>query len=341
MLIAGISLTAGLKPAILGRKAEIENSALSWGKETDKMKFTRIRRTRSKIMAIALAGACIVGSMAITACSSSGDESADDSANASAISGSINVITREDGSGTRSAFAELIDIEADDGGDLITANAAVSNSTAVVLTNVANDSGSIGYISLGSLDDSVKAISVDGVEASAENVSNGSYSLARPFNVVSGGDLSELAQDFLNFILSSDGQSIIEEEGYIAVADGDAYSASGLSGTVVVAGSSSVTPVMEVLAEEYEALNPDVDIQVQQSDSSTGVQSVIEGSCDLGMASRELSDSEIEQGVSSTVIAQDGIAVIVNLENSISNLTTEQIAGIYTGEITDWSEISN
>ncbi len=301
-----------------------------------------LTKNRSKFVALALAGACLAGSLAMAGCSSSSDSSDDGD---TAASGTINVITREDGSGTRGAFAELLEIEDEDGGDLIKADAAVSNSTAVVLTTVAGDSGSIGYISLGSLDDTVKAVTVDGVEATADNVKAGTYTLARPFNVVASStfDSNPAAQDFLNYILSAEGQAIISEEGYIAIDDeAESYTAptEALSGTVMCAGSSSVTPVMEALAEAYEALNPGVDVQVNQSDSSTGVQSAIEGSCDLGMASRELKDSETSQGVEATVIAQDGIAVIVNLENSITGLTSEQIAQIYTGEVTDWSEVA-
>ncbi len=293
-------------------------------------------KNRSKLIAAALATVCIAGSLTMVGCSSSGEETT------GSADTPINVITREDGSGTRGAFTELLDIESEDGGDLITSSAVTSNSTAVVLTNVAGDPNSIGYISLGSLNDTVKAVTVDGVEATAENVTNGSYTLARPFNIVPSASASsnEAATDFQTFIMSAEGQAIIAEEGYVAIdSDAPSYTASGVTGTVVCAGSSSVSPVMEALADAYEALNPDVTIEVQTSDSSTGIQMAIEGTCDFGMASREISDSEAEQGATAIVIAQDGIAVIVNPENSVSALTSEQIAQIFIGEITDWSEI--
>ena len=257
----------------------------------------------------------------------------------------INVTHREDGSGTRGAFIELFGIEEkDDSGnkvDKTTDSAAITNSTAVMMTTVANDKDAIGYISLGSLDDSVKAVKIDGAEATADNVKSGDYKVSRPFNVVTKSDtqLSDVAQDFLNFIMSSDGQKVVQDEKYIPVEAKGSYTASGLSGTVKVAGSSSVTPVMEKLAEAYQALNPNVTVEVNQSDSTTGVTSAIEGACDLGMASRELKDSETSEGAQATVIATDGIAVIVNKDNSIEDLTSDQVKQIFTGEITKWSEI--
>lgn len=258
---------------------------------------------------------------------------------------SINVTSREDGSGTRGAFIELFGIEEkDDSGkkvDKTTSSAAITNSTAVMKTTVSNDADAIGYISLGSLDDSVKAVKIDGAEATAENVKNGSYKVCRPFNVVTnnGKELSDVAKDFLAYVLSTDGQKVVEEEGYIPLDATASYTASGLSGKVTVAGSSSVTPVMEKLAEAYKALNPNVTVEVNQSDSTTGVTSAIEGACDLGMASRDLKDSEKEQGAESTVIATDGIAVIVNNDNSVSELTSDQVKQIFTGEVSKWSEI--
>ena len=304
--------------------------------------------SKSKLLVLALAAVCVFGAIALSGCSSSSDDSSSDAdassdAASSSMSGTISVISREDGSGTRDAFTELFGIVDDDDVDMTTSSAVITNSTAVMMTTVAGDSNAIGYISLGSLDDSVKALEIDGVAPSVEAVQDGSYTISRPFNVVTGSEISDLAQDFLNFIMSSDGQEVISEEGYVPVdSDADAYEASSdsLSGTVTVSGSSSVTPVMEVLAEAYEALNPDVTIEVNQSDSSTGIQTTIEGVCDLGMASRELSDSETAEGVSATAIAQDGIAVIVNNENSLSGLTSDQVCSIFTGEITDWSELS-
>ena len=261
----------------------------------------------------------------------------------STITGSIYVYSREDGSGTRSAFVELTGIEQEDENgddvDMTTASASITNSTSVMMTSVASDTNGIGYISLGSLNDTVTAVSVDGVEATVENVKSGDYSISRPFNIVVSEELSDVAQDFIDFILSAEGQAIVEENGYVAVVeDAESYESSGLSGKIVVAGSSSVTPVMEKLAEAYEELNPDVTIEVQQSDSSTGVTMAIEGTADIGMASRELKDSEVESGVSSITIAMDGIAVIVNNESGITALTTEQIVAIFTGEVTTWEE---
>lgn len=271
--------------------------------------------------------------------------SAESPAAAGSASGEISVYSREDGSGTRGAFIELFGIEqADASGDkvdLTTTTAAITNSTSVMMTSVAGDANGIGYISLGSLNSSVKALEIDGAMATADNVKNGSYKVSRPFNIVTKDDLSEEAQDFVSFIMSADGQKVVEDNGYIAVVeDAAAYTPTGASGKIVVAGSSSVTPVMEKLAEAYKALNPDVTIEVNQSDSTTGVQMAIEGTCDIGMASRDLKDSETSEGVQPTVIALDGIAVIVSPDSSVSQLTSEQVMKIYTGEITDWSEVS-
>lgn len=256
---------------------------------------------------------------------------------------SISVISREDGSGTRGAFIELFGIEEKNAnGEKIdnTLDAAtITNSTSVMMTSVAQNKSAIGYISLGSLNDTVKALSIDGAAASAENVKNGSYKISRPFNIATLETVTPVAQDFINFILSTEGQAVVEKAGYIAVSDTQAYASSNQSGKIVVAGSSSVTPVMEKLKEAYITLNPNVTIEVQQSDSTTGMTSTVDGICDIGMASRELKDSEKEKGLKSTVIATDGIAVIVNLENTISGLTVEQVKQIYTGEITSWSEI--
>ena len=253
---------------------------------------------------------------------------------------SINVISREDGSGTRGAFIELTGVEQDDV-DMTTVDAVITNSTAVMLTSVAGDPAAIGYVSMGSLNETVKAVSVDGNAATVEGIKDGSYTLARPFVVTTYGEVGEIAQDLLNYIMSAEGQAIINEEGYIAIDDAaEAYTAAGVSVEITVGGSSSVTPVMEKLAEAYMALNPDVTVVVQQSDSTTGVTGTIEGTVDLGMASRALKAEEEEQGVTGTTIAMDGIAVIVNLVNDTENLTTEQIMNIYTGAVTDWSEIA-
>ena len=292
-----------------------------------------------KLLALALSCVCALGAFALAGCSGGSNASSDGSG--SSPGGAISVISREDGSGTRGAFTELFEIEDADGNDATTTSAVVTNSTSVMMTTVAGDPSSIGYISLGSLNDTVKAVEIDGVAPSADGVKDGSYKVARPFNVVAGQNLSDVAQDFLNFIMSSDGQAVVSEENYVSVADdAQPYTASGKSGKVVVAGSSSVTPVMEKLAEAYQALNPDVNIEVQQSDSSTGVQSAIDGTCDLGMASRELKDSETSQGVKPVVIAMDGIAVVVNNDSAVNGLTSEQVKGIFTGEITDWSNVA-
>ena len=257
-----------------------------------------------------------------------------------AAEGTITVMSREDGSGTRSAFIELTGVEQDDV-DMTTVDAVITNSTAVMLTSVSGDPNAIGYVSMGSLNETVKAIAVDGVAATVEGIKDGSYTLSRPFVVTTYGEVGEIAQDFLTYIMSAEGQAVINEEGYIAIDDAAAsYTAAGLSGEITVGGSSSVTPVMEKLAEAYMALNPDVTVIVQQSDSTTGVTGTIEGTVDMGMASRALKAEEEEQGVVGTTIAMDGIAVIVNLENDTENLTTEQIMNIYTGAVTDWSELA-
>ena len=256
------------------------------------------------------------------------------------MTGEITVLSREDGSGTRGAFIELFGIEQkNDAGekeDMTTDDAQITNSTSVMMTTVQGNPKAIGYISLGSLDESVvKAVEIDGAAPTVENVKAGTYKVVRPFNIATKGEASEAAQDFINFIMSADGQKVVSENGYITVDD----AASGVSGKVVVGGSSSVTPVMEKLKEAYMALNPDVTVEVQQSDSTTGMTSTIDGAYDIGMASRELKDSELEAGLTPTVIAQDGIAVIVNKENTLTGLTSEQVLSIYTGETTDWSEL--
>ncbi len=250
----------------------------------------------------------------------------------------ITVISREEGSGTRGAFTELMGIAVDDV-DHTTDTAEISNSTSVVIQSVVSNESAIGYISLGSLSDKVKAIDVDGVAPTVENIKNSSYKVSRPFNIATKEELSDVASDFVTFIMSSDGQAIVEEEGYIKVSDVGAYSASELDGTIVVAGSTSVAPVMEVLADKYMELNNGVTIEIQQTGSSAGMTSTIEGACDIGMASREVKESELSEGLISTVIAMDGIAVIVNNENEIDNLSSDRIKDIYIGEITDWSEL--
>lgn len=251
----------------------------------------------------------------------------------------ITVISREEGSGTRDAFTELTGVLENDI-DRTTDTAEISNSTSVVTQSVIGNDAAIGYISLGSLNDKVKALKVDGVEATVDNVKNGDYKLQRPFNIVTKGELKELPQDFINFIMSADGQKIIEEEGYIMANDSaEAYTASGLTGTITLAGSTSVAPVMEVLADKYKELNNGVTIEIQQTGSGAGIQSTIEGVCDIGMASRTLEDEEASQGLESKAIALDGIAVIVNMNNTVEDLTTQQIMQIFTGETTNWADV--
>ena len=255
----------------------------------------------------------------------------------------ITVVSREDGSGTRGAFIELFNIEEKDADgnkvDHTTVDADITNSTSVMMTSVAGNAKAIGYISLGSLNDSVKAVMIDGAEATVENIKSGTYKVSRPFNIATKGTVSEATQAFIDFILSSEGQAIVEENGYISAGNNGAFSGKAISGKVVVVGSSSVAPVMEKLKEAYIAVNPNAEIEIQQNDSTTGMNSVKEGICDIGMASRELKDSEIEAGLTPIVMAMDGIAVIVNNENAVSGLTSEQVKAIFTGEITNWGEI--
>ena len=270
-------------------------------------------------------------------------ETTTEAAKDSALEGPITVISREDGSGTRGAFIELFGIEVkNDAGekvDMTTDDAEITNSTSVMMTSVAGNTEAIGYISLGSLNDTVKAVKIDGAEATVDNIKSGTYKIARPFNIATKGEVSDVAQDFIKYIMSEDGQKVVEDNGYISQGNDGAYESAGLSGKVVVGGSSSVTQVMEKLKEAYVALNPDVTIEVQQSDSTTGMTSAIEGVCDIGMASRDLKDSEIEKGLTGTTIAMDGIAVIVNNDSPVEELSSDSVKGIYTGEITDWADV--
>ena len=256
----------------------------------------------------------------------------------------ITVVSREDGSGTRGAFVELFGIEEKDASgnkvDHTTDDAVTIQSTSVMMTTVAGEANAIGYISMGSLNDTVKAVKIDGADPTVENVKAGTYTVSRPFNIVTKEDISEVAQDFIDFIMSAEGQAVVGEEGYIPNDGAQAYAGSKPEGKIVVAGSSSVTPVMEKLKEAYVKVNTGAEIEVQQSDSSTGVSSAIEGTCDIGMASRELKDSETSEGVKATVIATDGIAVVVNKDSSIENLTKDQVKNIYTGNTTSWSDIT-
>ncbi|MBX9229444.1 substrate-binding domain-containing protein [Coprococcus catus] len=306
-----------------------------------------------KFICTALTLAMVVGSLAgcgsssskeTTAASGAATEAATEAAAAGDFDTSkeISVNSREDGSGTRGAFIELFGVEekAADGTkvDNTTVEANITNSTAVMMTSVAGDPYAIGYISLGSLNDTVKAAKIDGAEATTENVANGSYKVARPFNIVTKDGLSDVAKDFVDYIMSAEGQDIIEQNGYIKIdQNAAAYAGSKPEGKIVVAGSSSVSPVMEKLKEAYLAVNTNADIEIQTSDSTTGVTSTQEGICDIGMASRDLKDTET--GVTATTIAQDGIAVIVNNENPVENLTSDQVKSIFTGETTVWADV--
>ncbi|MGD9887559.1 MAG: substrate-binding domain-containing protein [Bacilli bacterium] len=257
----------------------------------------------------------------------------------------ISVISREEGSGTRGAFIELFGIEQKNSlgekVDYTTTSAVTTNSTGVMLTNVGDDAQAIGYVSLGSFNDTVKGLKIDGVEASVANIKNGTYSISRPFNIATKGDISEVAQDFINYILSQAGQSVVESNGYIAAVDAPtAYTGTKPSGKIVVAGSSSVTPIMEKLKEAYLKINVNATIEVQLSDSTTGMNSVDQGICDIGMASRALKDSEIAKGLVPQVIALDGIVVIVNKDNTYDGLTKTQVKDIFMGTITNWSDLT-
>lgn len=269
---------------------------------------------------------------------------ADDTAAAGSMSGAITVLSREDGSGTRGAFIELFGIEQKDADgnkvDNTIDSAEITNSTSVMMTTVAGNKNAIGYVSLGSLDENqVKAVLIDGAQATAENVKDGTYKVSRPFNIATKGEPTGLAKDFIDYILSEEGQAVVEENGYVSEGNTGAFEGTGAEGKITVGGSSSVTPVMEKLKEAYAAVNPNATIEVQQSDSTTGMTSTIDGTYDIGMASRELKDEEAAE-LTGQVIALDGIAVIVNKENTIDELTSEDVLNIYTGATTDWSEIA-
>ena len=304
-----------------------------------------------KTVCLLLAGLMTIG--ALTGCGSSADDKKDDSAKTEATgdkksdgfdtSSDITVVSREDGSGTRGAFIELFGVQKEENGekmDMTTEEAVIANSTAVMMTTVAGDDYAIGYASLGSLDDTTKALKVDGVEPSVDTIKDGSYKISRPFNIATKDNVSDVAQDFINYIMSDDGQKVIEDNGYISVSDGK-FESNGAKGKIVVAGSSSVTPVMEKLKEAYEKANGGkITVEVQQSDSTTGITSAAEGICDIGMASRELKDEETSENLTATEIARDGIAVVVNNDNDVDELTSDQVKSIFTGETTDWDDLA-
>lgn len=292
---------------------------------------------KKRIVSAALALGLLAG------CSSSSSTSTTATSDDFDASNEITVISRESGSGTRGAFIELTGVEEKQGDekvDMTTDDAEVVNSTSVVLTTVETDPYAIGYVSLGTLNDSVKAVKVDGAEATAEAIKAGEYKLSRPFNIATKGEpTNEVVKDFLAFVLSEDGQAIVSEEGYIALDDAEAYEGTSPSGNIVIGGSSSVSPLMEKLVEAYAKVNSNASIDLQTSDSTTGMTSTIEGSYDIGMASRELKDEELAEGLVNTVIATDGIAVIVNKANTLDELSTDTIKAIYTGEVTSWDEV--
>jgi len=289
-----------------------------------------------KALCLLLTGLLTVG--ALTGCGSS--DKTDTTAKTESTE--ITVVSREEGSGTRGAFIELFEIEEkDESGekvDYTTDEAVIANSTAAMMTNVAGDDYAIGYASLGSLDDTTKAIKVDGIEPTVENIKNDTYKIARPFNIATKGDVSKVTQDFINYIMSNDGQAVIEDNGYISVTEGS-FESTMEKGKIVIAGSSSVTPVMEKLKEAYLEINKNAEIEIQESDSTTGMTTAMDGTCDIGMASRDLKDSEIDGGLTATVIAMDGIAVIVNQNNDIEDITSDQVKSIFLGETTDWNEL--
>ena len=257
-------------------------------------------------------------------------------------SNEITIVSREDGSGTRGAFVELLGIQEEVDGekvDMTTEEAQITNSTSVMMTTVAGNEYAIGYISLGSLDESVKALKIDGAEATAENIKSGEYKVSRPFNIATKKGLeNEAAKDFINYIMSTEGQAVVADSGYIAVEDVTEFTSAQPEGKIVVGGSSSVAPVMEKLVEAYAEINPNAEIELQTSDSTTGMTSAIDGSYDIGMASRELKDEEKAE-LGATVIATDGIAVIVNTGSAVDELSSEQVKAIYTGEALTWDEV--
>lgn len=297
-----------------------------------------------KITATALFGVLAISAFAgCGGAGSSSNGSSDAGSDAAKFDASktISVVTREEGSGTRDAFTELTGVLVKDGDnktDNTTTSAVTINSTEAVITNVKDNEAAIGYISLGSLNDTVKALKIGGVEATADNVKSGDYAVSRPFNIAYKGELSDVAQDFVDYIMSSDGQKIVSDNGYVTVSENAAYSGKKPSGKISVAGSSSVSPVMEKLAEAYQKVNTNAKVEIQTSDSSAGMQSAMGGTCDIGMASRDLKDEE-KSALKVETIAKDGIAVIVNKANTCDDLTLDQVKSIYTGETTVWSDI--
>lgn len=295
----------------------------------------KLKRLVTLGLSMVMVTACITG------CGSDANSSKKE---ASGNTSNISVVSREEGSGTRGAFVELFGVEEKNANgekvDNTTPDAIITSSTSVVMTTVEKDPNAIGYISLGSLNDTVKAVKIDGAEATVDNIKSNTYKIARPFNICTNAKLSDAEKDFQGFILSADGQKVIEDNGYIKSSESGAYQSNGAKGKVVVAGSSSVTPVMEKIKEAYEKVNKDVTIEIQESDSTTGITAASDGTCDIGMASRDLKDEELSKGLTQTKIAMDGIAVVVNKESKIDELSAEQVKAIYKGETTTWDEVS-
>lgn len=261
----------------------------------------------------------------------------------------ISVVSREEGSGTRGAFIELTGIatKGADGKEVDNTylEADFVNSTSLVMTTVASNEYAIGYASLSSVlaNDTVKALKVNGVVASTEDILSQAYPIARPFNIVTKGELTdEIAKDFYAFIMSKEGQKVVGENGLVPVdtAETPAYEGKALEGKLTVGGSTSVTPIMEKLAEAYNVLQPKVVIDLQSTGSTAGVTGALDGTYQLGMASRGLKDSEKGNGAVGTVIAMDGIAVIVHPDNPIEDLTVEQIRQVFVGEVTTWDALN-
>lgn len=254
----------------------------------------------------------------------------------------FSVVSREEGSGTRGAFIELVGLEEEVDGakeDMTTQEAIVQNSTNGVMQTVSQDTEAIGYISLGSLNDTVKAVKIEGVEATEENIVNGTYKISRPFNLAyKEAKLNDLAKDFLKYCLSEDAQALTLKEGYVPLKDTEKYEPAKVSGTLTVAGSTSVTPLMQKMAEKYQELNPDAKIEIQSTGSSAGIEAVIDGAADIAMASRELKDEEKDK-LAVEVIATDGIAVVVNPASKVEDLTMDQLKQIFKGELKNTSEL--
>ena len=292
---------------------------------------------RKKVLAVV--SALVITTLAFTGCGGNKSASSDNGSDSGAKSQAITVVSREEGSGTRGAFVELLGVVDENENDITVSSAQITNSTSVMLQKVAQTKSAIGYVSLGSLSTDVKALKVDGVDATTENIKSGQYKVARPFNLAyQDGKLTKLDEDFIKYIMSDEGQKIVDKEGYISVDSEGSYKASKLKGKITLAGSTSVAPLMDVLKDEYIKMNPDVSIEIQESGSSAGIQSAIEGATEIGMSSRELKDEEVSKLVSKQ-IAMDGIAVIINKANKLDNITSDQVKSIYTGETTTWDKL--